>query len=89
MNPMRFERSNTVMRRPESMTEEQCFDVHAFIGQDIDGMPVVITKWQPTAEERTRLALGEPVWLHIIGHTMPPVAITMDDPFSKTQEAAP
>ena len=76
MIPIRFAESNIVMKKPENMTEEQCFDVHAFSNGE-----QVITCWQPTPEERTKIALGEPVWLCLIGPTMQPALVTADKPF--------
>lgn len=76
MSPTFFAESNCVMRRPKDMTGEQCFDVHAFR----DGTQVV-TCWQPTPEERVKIAIGEPVWLILIGPTMQPAMLTADKPF--------
>lgn len=75
MNPQRFAASNIVMRAPANMPE--CEDIHAFA----DGEHV-ITAWRPTPEELVKLNLGEPVYLWIWGRTMPPVSVTMEDPFS-------
>lgn len=74
MNPQRFEQANIVMLAPKGM--DNCSDVHAFhTGQH------VITAWRPTPEELVKINLGEPVWIWVFGKTMPPVAITCDDPF--------
>ena len=42
MIPQRFPEANTVMVRPQGWTEEECSDIHAFVG---DGW--VITAWRP------------------------------------------
>lgn len=76
MIPQRFPESNTVMRRPAGMTEEQCADIHAYTnGQQ------VITCWRPTPEELVKLNLGEPVWLSLMGPTMQPAHVTAHHPF--------
>ena len=72
MNPTRFTEVNTVMRRPQDMTEEECCDVHAYA----DGNKV-ITAWQPTPEELVKLNLGVPVFLCVCGSTMPPVSLSV------------
>jgi len=72
MNPQRFSESNTVMRRPPDMTEEECADVHAYA----DGK-IVITAWAPTPEELVKINLGEPVFLCVHGQTMPPVSLSV------------
>ena len=81
MIPQRFRESNRVMRKPAEMTEEECFDIHAFVGGG-----QVITCWRPTPEELVKLNLGEPVWLTVIGQTMPPVAIVVDSPFAHSPD---
>ena len=78
MNPIRFAESNTVMLAPPGM--DNCSDVHAFR----DGQQV-ITCWQPTPEERAKIAIGEPVWLLLIGPTMQPAVVTADKPFVEGQ----
>ena len=60
------------MRRPPDMTEEECADIHAYV----DGK-IVVTAWVPTPEELVKINLGEPVFLCIHGHTMPPVSISV------------
>jgi len=83
MIPQRFSESNVVMRRPPEMSEEQCMDIHAFSSGQ-----AVITCWRPTPEELVKLNLGEPLWLHIVGATMPPVALTVDFPFPSIPDPA-
>jgi hypothetical protein len=78
MIPQRFARSNVVMLALKGMTN--CVDVHA-CQATWNGRPVVITCWRPTAEELVRINLGEPIWLSVVGQTMPPVLVTAEDPF--------
>lgn len=84
MISQRFAASNTVMRAPAGM--ENCSDVHAWKGQTSDGHPVTITAWAPTAEERVKLAMGEPLYLWVYGEAMPPVGLSTDDPFEPRSE---
>jgi hypothetical protein len=79
MTAQRFANSNIVMMAPRGM--DNCCDVHAAIGQYENGQPYIITAWRPTPEELVKINLGEPVWLHIVSHRMPPVSVTMDNPF--------
>lgn len=81
MIPQRFALANTVMTRPADMTEEECFDVHAFKGEK-----QVVTAWRPTPEEIMKINLGEPVWLIVWGDGMPPVCVTADYPFTEELE---
>lgn len=43
-----------------------------------DGVPHVVSFWQPTPEELKALAAGAPVELWVVGHTMPPVALAVE-----------
>lgn len=41
----------------------------------VDGFPVVVSFWRPTAEELAALNAGAALELSVIGHTMPPVSL--------------
>jgi hypothetical protein len=79
VTPQRFANSNVVVKAPEGM--DNCNDVHAWVGQTPDGTACCITAWRPTREELVKLNLGEPLWLWCCGSSMPPVALSTDDPF--------
>ncbi len=78
MIPTRFAQCNTVMLAPPGMPN--CVDVHA-CRTIADGNPVVLTAWKPSPEELVKINLGEPIYLLLWGDTMPPAAVTADDPF--------
>lgn len=75
MIPQRFAEANTVMRAPKGM-EDECSDIHAYR----DGT-YVLTAWRPPPEELVKINLGEPVYLTVVGKTMPPVAVSANRPF--------
>lgn len=78
MDPVDFPESNSVMTAPEVM------NVHSYR----DGQQC-ITCWKPSKSDLVRLCLGEPIWLHVVGAGMPPVAITVDNPFQPPVEHEP
>ena len=84
MNPVRFAQCNVVMKAPPNM--DKCYDLHACQCHYPDGTPAVISAWRPTPEELVRLNLGEPIFLSLIGQTMPPAALIMDNPFETQKE---
>lgn len=45
---------------------------------DWDGQPAVKSYWMPTADELAMLNEGMPIALYVIGQTMTPVAITVE-----------
>ena len=81
MNPTNFLQANHVFRRPASMTDEQCGVLHVHAGQDQDGLPVSISCWQPTEEERAAIAAGGLVWLWVYGIGHPPVVVSAENPW--------
>lgn len=45
----------------------------------LEGSPVIISFWQPTPEEVQQLANGGLIALWVIGDTMPPVSLNVED----------
>ena len=44
-----------------------------------DGMPMMVSAWEPTPDEIARLQAGAKVVLHIVGVGHPPVAVEVGD----------
>lgn len=75
MQPVDFTGSNISLHAPEDWDEQQhgpCATVRAEIRP-----PYVITCWLPTTEERMRLIEGMPLFLWVVGRTMPPSFLTV------------
>lgn len=51
----------------------------------------VISRWEPTAEERVLLSQGAPLWLWVLtfGHPLQPVALTLDPPWEDQRFTPP
>jgi hypothetical protein len=80
MNPVDFPGSNKLYKKPNNMTDEQCFTVHACESVDIEGFKYVLTAWMPSYEDLKAMNNGRPIYLKIIGGGMPPVALfTLDE----------
>jgi len=78
MIPQRFIEANIVMAAPKGM--ENCVDVHA-CKTTCAAHPVTITAWRPTPEELVKINLGEPIFLIVWMDGMPPVLVTVGNPF--------
>lgn len=63
------------MQKPANMTAEECCDLHVQRTDDNR----VISAWRPTPEELVKINMGENIYLHICGPTMPPVALTVGE----------
>ena len=44
-----------------------------------DGVPMMMTSWQPTPAEAARIAAGAPIYLWVLGTSHPPVALSVGE----------
>jgi len=75
MRAIHFEESNRTFGKPESMTDEECYSVSAYVGQTPDGRPFINTVWMPNKEDLEAMNAGRPIILSITGTGMPPVVL--------------
>jgi hypothetical protein len=80
MTPVTFPEVNTSFGPPPDLSDIQCSTIPAYIGVahggTMDGAAIVVTAWQPTAEELADLNAGKPVLLTFIGGLLPHMATT-------------
>lgn len=81
MNPINFPESNRTYVKPDSMTDEQCGDLHVFVGVDLDGFPMILSKWELTPEELKQVNETGTVWLKVVDTGLSPVAVFTQSPF--------
>lgn len=63
MNPVEFPGS-TEIKKPDSMTDEECMSVYAMINRDPFQRPInYITAWKPNYEDLQALNRGEPIYI--------------------------
>ena len=71
MKPIYFKEHNKLLRKPDSMTEEECGNLHVFTDGDI-----CVSCWKPSIVERLSILVFGKVWLYVFsGETQPPVAL--------------
>lgn len=75
MRPRRTRHSNTVFRLPGG-NEDNDLWVEATASSE---GPCLRSVWEPTADERSRIAAGENVYLVVWGTGTPPVALGVTD----------
>jgi len=75
MLPIDFEGTNTVFNKPADMTDEQCSSIRAFVGNNVENTPVILTAWQPNKEDIEAINAGRPVMLLVTGKSLPPVLL--------------
>lgn len=79
MTPFKFPGSNKVFTKPEGWTDDQCSDLHTYVGKDDDGVPYILSAWMPSEADKEAVAAGRPVMLKITGTGMPPVLLYTHD----------
>jgi hypothetical protein len=81
MEACSFDESNTVLGRPVGTTAEQCDPLSVWRGVCADGAPRVISCFKLTKDELEEINRTGRVWLFVMGHTMPPVALQTAHPW--------
>lgn len=73
VKPSNFEQSNACLKRPGSMTAEECESLNVL---KVNGMQISL--WKMSFIERIRALIFGRVWLYILsGPTHPPVALSV------------
>lgn len=70
----RIEGATRTLGKPEDMTDEQCKPL-SIKDEMWDGVPVMISAWEPSPAEINALLSGAKVHLYIFGHAHPPVYV--------------
>lgn len=79
MKPKRFKEQTHILRRPETMTEDECGALPVWT----DGKQC-ISSWKPSIKERLRILFGGRVWLGCLtGTTQPPVYVVGECVFNR------
>jgi hypothetical protein len=76
VKPTDFPQKTRVLQKPPSMNDEECqpLAIH-------DTGEELVSRWEPTTEERQQLAAGAPIWLTIVGRGHPPVRLEVSSPW--------
>lgn len=81
MKPVTFPEANAHFGPPPGIAESQVVPIHAYTGVvdrgSMEGSPLTVTAWKPTAEELAVLNEGAPIFLTFIGG-LPPHMATVD-----------
>ncbi|MRW88853.1 hypothetical protein GJ699_02525 [Duganella sp. FT80W] len=79
MNKIQHPSNNAVLGAPEGWNQAELpCEALAITRSEYAGMPVVKSYWRPSAEELAILNAGGSVELAVLGHTMPPVMVSVD-----------
>jgi len=70
-----FPESNKQFVKPDSMSDEECYPVSAYIGKNENGHTYINTVWQLNKEDLEAVNAGRPIVLQIMGTSLPPHAL--------------
>lgn len=84
MKSLHFDEANNVFVAPKGM-EESVFDLHVYKENTDDGVPIILSCWEPSEEEIQYILEHKKVWLWIYGVGMPPVSVDGRYPFKSVQ----
>lgn len=73
--PASFAESNAVLSRPEAVREGDCTPLSILRTETDGGIPCVISCFKVTQEELDEITRTGRIWISIMGHTMPPIAV--------------
>lgn len=88
MLPTDFPQANFTFSKPQGVKDEDCSDLRVFKGHDTEGVPVIISQWQPSKEDIEAINQGKPIYLQIMGYGMPPVSLYTENPFIPNEQEA-
>jgi len=77
MQPTDFTGTNLTLGKPPGWDEEKfgpCIDIRV-----MQRGSYVISGWLPSPEEIERIVAGKPVFVHVVGHSMPPMWVDVGD----------
>jgi hypothetical protein len=81
MIPIEFPQANQVFKKPDNMTDEECYELHTFHGL-VDGPNLgTISCWQLSKEDIEEIQRTGVIWLRVLGARLPPMAVFTENPF--------
>ena len=79
MNRMQHPSNNAVLGAPAGWDQKELpCNALPITRTKCEGVPAVVLFWRPTAEELAALNAGAAVALWVMGHTMPPVSLSVE-----------
>ena len=90
MKPIEFPEANTVLNKPDEMTDEECMPLPVCVCRDADDLPLIISCWEPTPEEWNALRKQGCIYIAIVSEEYhPPLIVFPGNPFDADSEPTP
>jgi hypothetical protein len=82
MKPIEFKEMNVILKKPDSMTDEECGSLPVYC----DGESC-ISCWELSDEDIEKLIKTRKLWFRVFsGITQPPIGFTVDKPFEEESD---
>lgn len=78
MRGVSFPQANTVLAIPPGV---EGYDLPVCQTRTHEGHPLIISCWEPTEAELTKLMETKRLWLWTLANSMPPTSIEMENPW--------
>lgn len=90
MKPIEFPEANTVLNKPDEMTDEECMPLPVCVCRDSEDLPLIISCWEPTAEEWDTLRKQGRIYIAIVSEEYhPPLIVFPGNPFDQAPDQPP
>ncbi len=90
MKPIEFPEANTVLNKPDEMTDEECMPLPVCVCRDSEDLPLIISCWEPTPEEWDALRKQGHIYIAIVSEEYhPPLIVFPGNPFDADSEPTP
>lgn len=86
MKPIEFPEANTVLNKPDEMTDEECMPLPVCVCRDSEDLPLIISCWEPTPEEWDTLRKQGRIYIAIVSEEYhPPLILFPGNPFDQVE----
>ena len=90
MKPIEFPEANTILNKPDEMTDEECMPLPVCVCRDSEDLPLIISCWEPTPEEWDALRKQGRIYIAIVSEEYhPPLIVFPGNPFDADSEPTP
>jgi len=90
LKPIEFPEANTVLNKPDNMTDEECMPLPVCVCRDSEDLPLIISCWEPTTEEWDTLLKQGRIYIAIVSEEYhPPLIVFPGNPFDQAPDQPP
>ena len=81
MKAIKFNEANTLFRKPDNMSDEECSSLPAYKDEK-----EIISVWQMSVKERIKVLLTGKIWFSVLLPFQPPICLSTNTFFIKPKK---